>query len=108
MRARGRRRTRPEALAALVPSLLEDLGFEATRILTRVVEGWEQIVGEEAARHARAAALRGAVLEVEAASSVWVQTLRLRSPQILARLAAELGPDAPRELWIRIGVARPA
>jgi predicted nucleic acid-binding Zn ribbon protein len=108
LKARGRRRTHPVALAALVPSLLEDLGFEATRVLTRVVEGWEEIAGEEAARHVRPVAIRGAVLEAEADASVWVQTLRLRSPQILARLAAKLGPDAPRELWIRIGGARPA
>jgi predicted nucleic acid-binding Zn ribbon protein len=103
MRASKRRRTRPEALGALVPALLEDLGFDATRILTRVVESWEEIVGADAALHVRPAAIRGAVLEAEADSSVWVQTLRLRSPQVLARLAAVLGPEAPRELWIRIG-----
>ena len=106
MRARGRRRTQPEALGALVPSLLEDLGFESTRVLTRIVEHWETIAGQDVARHARPAAIRGQVLEVEAEASVWVQTLRLRAPEILGRLAAALGAEAPRELWIRIG--RPA
>jgi predicted nucleic acid-binding Zn ribbon protein len=103
VRATGRRRTRPEALGALVPSLLEDLGFETTRVLTRIVDGWDEIVGADAARHVRPSAIRGAVLETEADSSVWVQTLRLRAPEILARLEAALGADAPRELWIRIG-----
>jgi len=105
MRRPGRRRTRPEALGALVPSLLDDLGFEATRTLTQIVERWEEVVGEQAARHTRAALLRGSVLELEADSSVWVQTLRLRSPEILEKLSARLGAEAPRELWIRIGRA---
>ncbi|MCC6641426.1 MAG: DUF721 domain-containing protein [Deltaproteobacteria bacterium] len=103
MRRPGKRRTRPEALGALVPALLEDLGFEATRTLSRIVERWETIVGREAALHVRPAAIRGETLEAEADSSVWVQTLRLRSPEVLARLAAELGAGAPRALWVRIG-----
>lgn len=103
MRRPGKRRTHPEALGALVPALLEDLGLEATRTLTRISERWEAVVGAHAAPHVRPAAIRGQTFEVEADSSVWVQTLRLRAPEILAKLAAELGPQAPRELWIRIG-----
>jgi predicted nucleic acid-binding Zn ribbon protein len=106
MRRPGRRRTRPEPLGALVPSLLDDLGFESTRVLTQIVERWAELVGDRAAVHTRPAAVRGAVLELDADSSVWVQTLRLRSPEILEKLHAALGVEAPRELWIRIG--RPA
>ena len=103
MRRPGKRRTRPEALGALVPALLDDLGFDAMRTLTRIGEQWEAIAGADAASHVRPSAIRGETLEVDADSSVWVQTLRLRSPQILARLAADLGPQAPRALWVRIG-----
>lgn len=103
MRRPGRRRTHPEALGALVPAVLEDLGLEATRTLTRIADRWEAIVGAHAAPHAWPAAIRGKTFEVEVDSSVWVQTLRLQSPEILAKLEAALGPEAPRELWIRIG-----
>ena len=103
MRRPGKRRTRPEALGALVPALLDDLGFDAMLTLTRIGKQWEAIAGAAAASHVRPSAIRGETLEVDADSSVWVQTLRLRSPQILARLAAELGPQAPRALWVRIG-----
>lgn len=103
MRPPGRRRTHPEALGALVPALLEDLGFETTRTLTRISERWPVIGGRDAAAHARPSAIRGETLEIEVDSSVWVQTLRLRSGEILERLAAELGDGAPRTLWFRIG-----
>ena len=103
MRPRGKRRTQPESLGALVPLLLDDLGFESTRVLTRIVEEWEAVVGRDVAQHARPAAIRGKVLEIETDASVWVQTLRLRAPELLGRLATALGTEAPRELWIRIG-----
>jgi predicted nucleic acid-binding Zn ribbon protein len=107
---RGRRRTSPQALGALVPTLLDDLGLEGMRKLTRILGCWEKIVGAEASRHVQPSVLRGHVLEAEVDASVWAQTLRLRSPAILAALAEELGAEAPTELWLRVGggVSRPA
>lgn len=99
----GKRRTRPEALGELVPALLDDLGLDATRLLTKIGDAWPQIVGTAAARQSRPSALRGRTLEIETGSSVWVQTLRLQAPAILAKLEAALGAEAPQEIWVRIG-----
>ena len=46
---------------------------------------------------------RDGVLEARVDSSAWCQTLRLRAPQLLDALARELGDDAPRALWLRLG-----
>ena len=102
----GRRRTRPEAIGGLVPSVLGELGLERTQAILRIAERWEEVVGPDAAAHSRPHLVRGRVLEVEAESSVWVQTLRLHAPRIVARLGELFGAEAPRELWLRVGIVR--
>jgi predicted nucleic acid-binding Zn ribbon protein len=90
-------------MAGLVEGVLGDLGLDVAPTILRIAERWPDLVGPEAAAHSSPCRIRGATLDVDADSPVWVQTLRLRSPQILARLADLLGPQAPRELWVRIG-----
>ncbi len=106
MNPHRRRRTRPEAVGGLVAGVLGDLGLDAPTAVFRIVDAWAELVGEETAAHCTPRMVRGSTLEVDADSSVWVQTLRLRAPEILAKLSAALGEEAPRELWIRIGSAR--
>ena len=106
MNRHRRRRTRPEEMGGLVAGVLGDLGLDGPTAVLRVVEAWPAVVGPEAAAHCRPRLVRGPTLEVDADSSVWVQTLRLRAPEILAGLASALGPGAPRELWIRVGPLR--
>jgi predicted nucleic acid-binding Zn ribbon protein len=60
-------------------------------------------VGPEIARHARPTLLRGSVLEASVDSSVWCQQIQLRGPEILAALREILGPEAPRDLRLRVG-----
>ena len=97
-----RAKSTPRALGELVPRVLDELGLEAAQALARLCQRWEAIVGAETARHAQPAGLRGPVLEVAAESSAWCHALVLRREEILAALAAELGDDAPRELWLRV------
>jgi predicted nucleic acid-binding Zn ribbon protein len=47
--------------------------------------------------------MRAGVLEVTVDSSVWCQQLQMRRPELLASLREALGPDAPRDLWLRVG-----
>lgn len=107
MNPHRRRRTRPEAVGGLVAGVLGDLGLDGPTAVFPIVQGWPELVGPEAAAHSVPRVVRGTTLEIDADSPVWVQTLRLRAPEILARLAAALGPEAPRELWIRVGTLRP-
>lgn len=97
------RRSRPQSLADLVPRVLGELGFDRANALTRLADRWEAVVGAPAAAHSRPTGLRGKVLEATVDSSVWSQQLQMRREEILAALAAELGEEAPTELWLRVG-----
>ena len=92
----------PERVGMLVPGVLRDLGLDESARALRIQEGWEAAVGADVAAHARPATLRNGVLEVQADSSGWCQTLRLRAPELLDRLVHALGPDAPHALWFRL------
>ncbi len=95
----------PERVGALVPAVLRDLGLDESARALRIQEAWERAVGAEVASHAQPVALRNGALEVQVDSSAWCQTLRLRAPELLDRLASALGDDAPRALWFRLGGA---
>jgi len=97
-----RRRTPPERVGVVVPTVLRDLGLDESARALRIQEGWERALGD-VAQHCRPATLRNGSLEVHADSSAWCQTLRLRAPELLDRLARALGADAPQSLWFRLG-----
>lgn len=97
-----RRRSEPRRVGAVLPRLLDELGFGAARAAMRAQECWPEIVGAAAASHSGIEALRGRTLEVAVDSSVWGQQLQLRSGEILAALRERLGDDAPAELHFRL------
>ena len=101
----NRRKGPPRPIGDVVRRVLDDLGHGSASALARLLGSWEAAVGPEIARHARPAALRGRVLEVTVDSSAWCQQLGLRRPELLAGLARELGEEAPREIWLRVGPA---
>lgn len=98
-----RKRSEFEALGALVPRVLGDLGFDESLAVLRIAERWEEAVGPEIAAHCRPVALRGRRLEAHADSSVWCQQLQLQAPEILAALARLFGDESPTELHLRVG-----
>jgi predicted nucleic acid-binding Zn ribbon protein len=97
-----RRRGQPRRVGAVLPRLLDELGFGAARAAMRAQESWPAVVGEAAAAHSGVEALRGRTLEVAVDSSVWGQQLQLRTGEILAALRELLGDDAPAELHFRL------
>jgi len=101
--ARGRPKSRPEAVGSLIDRVLADLGAGPTARAVRIADCWEEAVGREVATHSRPVAIRGEVLEVEVDTSVWCQQLQLRTPEILAALRDAVGGDAPSEVWLRVG-----
>ena len=103
MRPTRRRKSRPQAVGELLSQVLSDLGDGATARAVRIADRWAESVGPEIAAHSRPVAIRGEVLEVHVDSSVWCQQLQLRIPTLLAALRDNVGEDAPRELWLRVG-----
>jgi len=93
----------PVPMGGMVGRILDELGHgDAARVL-RIAAQWEAVVGADVAAQAEPVALRGAVLEVRVASSVWAQHLQLRRSEILAGLARELGQQAPTDLRFHVG-----
>ena len=97
------RSKQPTQIRTALPRVLGELGIEGVAGALRILECWERAVGPEIARHARPTLLRGSVLEASVDSSVWCQQIQLQRPAILAALREILGPDAPRDLRLRIG-----
>jgi predicted nucleic acid-binding Zn ribbon protein len=98
-----RRKSEPTPIGATIPRVFEDLGLGAASSAMALQQRWADIVGPEVAAHAVPAVLRGHTLDVTVDTSAWCQELQLRTDELLARLGAELGPDAPRMLRFRVG-----
>ena|SRR5262245_4064416 len=91
----------PARLGGGVERVLGELGIDLERSL-RVDRAFREALGPELAPHFELVDLRGRTLEVRADSSVSSQELKLRSPEVLARLASRLGADAPTEIRLRV------
>jgi hypothetical protein len=101
-RQRPARRTRePARLGGGIGRVLGELGIDLEASL-RVSRAFEAALGPDLAPHFELVDIRGSALEVRAGSPVWSQELKLRSPEVLARLAATLGADAPTEIRLRV------
>jgi predicted nucleic acid-binding Zn ribbon protein len=91
----------PLAFGSAVRELLDERGWHAEASAARVLANWESIVGAEVAAASHPLRLRHGELQVEAESTAWATQLRLLSRQLLARIAAELGPDVVTKLVVR-------
>lgn len=97
----GSRTREPARLGRGIGHVLGELGIDLERSL-RVSRAFEEALGPELAPHFELVDLRGRTLEVRADSSVWSQELKIQSPEVLGRLAARLGADAPTEIRLRV------
>lgn len=107
-RGRGggpRRKGKMQTVGDLVGQVLGDLGLDGVALAHRIGTQWEEIVGAQIAAHCRPLGIRGSVLELQVDSPVWSQQLQLRKPELLAKLAAHFGRDAPTELRFQVGYA---
>jgi len=82
----------PQPAGELVNKLVADRGWQGTAAAAAVVARWAELVGPEVAGHCRPTALSGGELTLVAESTAWATQLRLLAGQLLARIAAEVGP----------------
>lgn len=83
----------PQLIGEVLTGYVADRGWEQPLAAGRVFADWAGLVGAEVAAHCRPTTLTQGQLRVEAESTAWATQLRLLSSKVLARLAAELGPD---------------
>ncbi|MEZ5076515.1 MAG: DUF721 domain-containing protein [Solirubrobacterales bacterium] len=71
--------------------------------LAAVQAAWSGLVGDRLAAAATPVSEHGGTLTVECREAVWMQELDLMQAQLLERLRAELGDNAPEALRFRLG-----
>jgi predicted nucleic acid-binding Zn ribbon protein len=69
--------------------------------LARVQSVWATVVGETIAAHCTPVSERGGVFQIACDESVWAAELELMAPELIDRLARQLGASTPTMLRCR-------
>ncbi|HEY6789933.1 MAG TPA: DUF721 domain-containing protein [Trebonia sp.] len=86
------RRDDPQPLTATVGALLSARGWRQRAAVGAVFGRWAEVVGPDLAAHTRPEAfLDDGELVIAADSAAWAAQVRLLAPELLRRLAAEVG-----------------
>ena len=93
-----------ESLGSIMGSLLKDLGLEERVKVGRLFSLWDEIVGEQVARHARPVEYRRGILVVSVDSSTWLAELsQYMKPEILKKLRSRAGSLVIKDIKFRMG-----
>jgi predicted nucleic acid-binding Zn ribbon protein len=99
---RGRpRREDPQRLELAIGGLLDQQGWQEQAAIGSVFGRWAEIVGADLAAHTRPDSFADGELAVIADSTAWATQVRLLAPQLIRRLAAELGDGTVRRVKVR-------
>jgi predicted nucleic acid-binding Zn ribbon protein len=91
----------PQQFGDAVADLVEQRDWSRTLTAAGLLPRWEQIVGAEIAEHCRPERLEAGELSCVAESTAWATQLRLMSAQLMARIAADVGPGVVTKLRVR-------
>jgi len=101
------RRDDPQPLTAALGGLLSARGWRERAAVGVVFGDWARIVGADFAAHTRPESFADGALTICADSDVWATQVRLFAPQLVKRLAEELGHGVVRRIKVR-GQSGPA
>ena len=94
------RRDDPQRLTAAFGGLLSARGWREKAAVGAVFGHWADIVGPQLALHTKPETFDAGELTVSADSPAWATQVRLMAPQILKRLAEELGHGTVRRIRV--------
>jgi predicted nucleic acid-binding Zn ribbon protein len=95
------RRDDPQPLPAALGGLLSARGWREKAAVGAVFGHWPEIVGPQLALHTKPEAFESGELTVSADSTAWATQVRLMAPQLLKRLAEELGHGTVRRIRVK-------
>jgi predicted nucleic acid-binding Zn ribbon protein len=95
------RRDDPQPLTAAFGGLLSARGWREQAAVGAVFGHWADIVGPQLALHTKPESFESGELTVVADSSAWAAQVRLMAPQLVKRLAEELGHGAVRRIRVK-------
>lgn len=90
----------PARAGAVVAAVLVERGWQAPVAVHSVSGRWAQIVGPAVAAHTQVESFDDGVLRVRCDSTAWATQLRLLAPDLLRRMAEEVGPSVVREVVV--------
>ncbi len=90
----------PQGIESVLRKVLGTLGWNAGMSAGRVLEEWDDIVGERIATHCRPVSFEEGVLVVSASSSAWASQLRMLTPQLITTIEERVGSHVISELKV--------
>ena len=90
----------PQGIELVLRRVLSDLGWNSGMSAGRVLEEWDEIVGERLATHCRPVSFDDGVLVVSASSSAWAAQLRMLTPQLVTTIEKHVGSHVVSELKV--------
>lgn len=90
----------PQGIDSVLKKVLGSLGWHAGMNAGRVLEEWDDIVGERIATHCRPVSFEEGVLVVSASSSAWAAQLRMLTPQLITTIEERVGSHVISELTV--------
>lgn len=88
-------------LRAILRAAARSLGVERAAFSSLIEEMWPEIIGLEAADHARPAGLRGAVLLVDTEPGPWAQELIVQRAKFVDAINDRLGATVVQDIRFR-------
>lgn len=90
----------PVLLGEMLARLAAERAWDEPLSVGGVVGRWREVVGDQVADHCTPETFEDGLLVVRADSTTWAANLRLLVPQLLARLAAEVGDGVVTEVRV--------
>lgn len=91
----------PQTVASSIEHLVVERGWSAPVAVGGVIGRWDVVVGAETAAHCLPESFADGVLTVRTDSTAWATQLRLLLPDLLRRLAEEVGESTVRKVVVR-------
>ncbi|WP_292875290.1 DciA family protein [Microbacterium sp.] len=100
----------PHGMGDVLKALTKDAGWDPQLAREDLVRQWDEVAGEETARHTRPVALTGGLLTVQCDSTAWAKQLQYMRGQIVTEILRRypeagvedirfVGPDVPSWKW---------
>ncbi|MBB5832967.1 DUF721 domain-containing protein [Brachybacterium aquaticum] len=90
----------PQGIQSVLKKVLGNLGWMEGMSTGRVLDEWDEIVGERIATHCRPVSFEDGVLVVSASSSAWAAQLRMLTPQLITTIEEHVGSHVVSELKV--------
>ncbi len=95
----------PQPLPQVLDQVLAGLGAPSAEAVVTISERWKDLIGAEVAAHVTPVSVERGRLTILADGPAWASHVRWAEADLLARLAAMIGPDVVTTVAIR--TARP-